>query len=214
MKRDDYDPEIGGYYDEENGEKVWYIGHQAFVGRTDDECCWSEQVKLSKAELRRIMWRHHDALLATSLGVNAIGLGKGISIGLDPEYAHNIDLFPTSLDGVSVEVFLAEPATFESQDSFESNVCCLNFVENVTQSGDSGALVAYSGSSRRWHIAGVHSVKRRSSVFKNGVHVGYKYFSGYVPANDIKEAFSNAGVPFNHFWGSRSEFREPSTRSE
>ena len=80
-------------------------------------------------------------------------------------------------------------------------VCCLNSLDLPSKLGDSGALVAYSGTGNR-HIAGMQMAKSSTT--------GYAW---YIPANDIKMAFSNARKLFNHFWGTKSGYWKPSPRS-
>ncbi len=84
-------------------------------------------------------------------------------------------------------------------------VCCVNVLEYETEQGDSGALVAYAGTGNR-HIAGV--------VMGGGTEVIddlVEPVTFYIRANDIMTAFRNDGYEFSHFWGTKSEYRRPST---
>ena len=80
-------------------------------------------------------------------------------------------------------------------------MCGLNVIGGSVRHGDSGALVAYAGTSNR-HVAGV-------LVAGNTLGIG----AVYVPANDIKMAFRNVRKEFSHFWGTKSSYQAPSTRT-
>ena len=84
-------------------------------------------------------------------------------------------------------------------------VCCVNVLEYETAQGDSGALVAYAGTGNR-HVAGV--------VMGGGVELirgSLRHVTYYIKASDIMTAFRNTGYRFSHFWGTKSDYRRPST---
>ena len=113
MERSDYDPEIGGYYDPETGERVWFIGTQEIVGPTDEEK-WSPDLPVSTIEAKRIKARHLDAIMGIE-GVDSFGIGThGFVVGLLSHYEEeSLDFIPDALEGVPVDVQLAEGfATF------------------------------------------------------------------------------------------------------
>ena len=87
-----------------------------------------------------------------------------------------------------------------STDNRVYKMCCVNVVDIVVQEGDSGALVAYSGTGRR-HVAGV------LIAGETGTRKGI-----YIRADSIQTAFRNARKSFHHYWGTKSNYREPSTR--
>ena len=79
-------------------------------------------------------------------------------------------------------------------------MCCLNSISGIQAvKGDSGALVAYEGTGNR-HVAGVAVAAHHNETW-------------YVPADDIKTAFSLADVGFNHYWGTKSDYRKPATKA-
>ena len=80
-------------------------------------------------------------------------------------------------------------------------ICGLNHIHLEVQAGDSGALVAYAGTGSR-HVAGIFIARDLPG-----------FGSWYIPANDIKMAFENAGKDFSHFWGTKSGYRAPSTQT-
>ena len=101
--RPDYDPEIGGYYDPDTGERVWFIGTMAVIGPTDEEK-WSPDLPVSTIEMKRIKARHLKAILSIE-GVNSFGIGKsGFVVGVDPVFPKNQALVPTELEGIPVTV--------------------------------------------------------------------------------------------------------------
>ena len=102
--RADYDPEIGGSYDVETGERVWYIGTQGFVGPTDEER-WSPDLPVSTIEMKRIQARHRDAIFRLE-GVHSFGMGPyGFVVGVLPGTSEVEQArVPTSLEGVPVTV--------------------------------------------------------------------------------------------------------------
>ena len=89
--------------DEETGERVWYIGTQAYLGPTDEEK-WAEDAPLSTIELMRIQRRHRTEVM-TIPGVMSYGIGgSGFLVTLRLGYAEHIDLIPDALEGVPVDV--------------------------------------------------------------------------------------------------------------
>lgn len=85
-------------------------------------------------------------------------------------------------------------------------VCCVDWLNAGVIGGDSGALVAFGGRGNR-HVAGV--------LIAGGplASLGNRRGAAFIPADHIKRAFQNAGMPFSHFWGTKSPFRSPSTRT-
>ena len=88
---------------------------------------------------------------------------------------------------------------FES-DHKAYKLCCVNVVKVVVQDGDSGALVAYSGTGRK-HVAGIVMARETGTNY-----------AVYIRADSIQLAFQNAGKSFSHYWGTQENYREPSTK--
>lgn len=65
--------------------------------------------------------------------------------------------------------------------------------------GDSGALVAWNGESTR-HVTGLMVAGNSSDSTIS-----------YIRADDLMTAFRNAGVEFDHYWGTNSTTLRPST---
>ncbi len=98
---------------DEEGERIWYIGHQGIVGPTDEDLV-SEQLPVPKIELRRIQARHMTAIF-TIRGVHGFGIrATGFSVFLDPESSENQKAIPSTLEGIPVEVVTANAPTFRS----------------------------------------------------------------------------------------------------
>lgn len=94
---------------DEDGEETWYIGTQEFGGPTDEEK-WSDEVPLSTIELQRIMWRNQRKVWGIP-GVQGLGIGaRGFAVSLLPGHADSVDLLPTEIEGVPVEVEIQEMA--------------------------------------------------------------------------------------------------------
>ena len=107
MERDDYDPEIGGYYDPETGERVWFIGTLAIVGPTDEEK-WSPALPVSTIEMKRIKARHMIEIMDIE-GVNAFGIGtEGFEVDLESKFKENRKLIPEKLEGIPVKVEIVD----------------------------------------------------------------------------------------------------------
>ena len=106
-EREDYDPEIGGYYDPETGERVWFIGTQEIVGPTDEEK-WSPDLPVSTIEMKRIKARHLDEILSIE-GVTSFGIGThGFVVEVLSHYEESLDLIPDALKGIPVDARLTE----------------------------------------------------------------------------------------------------------
>lgn len=114
-EREDYDPDTGGYYDEEDGEWTWYIGDQGFVGPTDEEK-WSPNLPVSTIEMKRIQARHTSRIMGIH-GVHGFGIGtEGFVVDLLSRHKDNRKLIPDTLEGIPVEVRLTSGlATFLSE---------------------------------------------------------------------------------------------------
>lgn len=67
------------------------------------------------------------------------------------------------------------------------------------QSGDSGALVTQKGTGNR-DVVGMIFAKDTGSTD-----------TYIIPGEDIKSAFSSAGKPFSHYWGTMQAYDEPAT---
>ena len=114
--RPDYDPEIGGFYDPDTGERVWFIGTQAMTGPTDEEK-WSPDLPVSTIEMKRIKARHLDRIFRIE-GVNSFGIGThGFVVGLSPHVPENRALIPTELEGIPVTVKLRGLAVMNSHET-------------------------------------------------------------------------------------------------
>lgn len=105
---------------------------------------------------------------------------------------------PALSTGRVVEVNRAE--VIEDVDKKYFKVCCINRVTVEGVGGDSGALVSYAGRGNR-HIAGVAIAGDPDG----GIW--------YIPADDIKTALSDAGLAFHHYWGTKEDYRKPSTKT-
>ena len=115
-ERADYDPEIGGYYDPDTGERVWFIGNMAVIGPTDEEK-WSPDLPVSTIEMKRIKARHLGRILSIR-GVNSFGIGKsGFVVGVDPVFSENRALVPTDLEGIPVTVELEGVAILNGHEN-------------------------------------------------------------------------------------------------
>ena len=102
-ERDDYDPDIGGYYDPDTGERIWFIGTLGVFGPTDEEK-WSPDLPVSTIEMKRIKARHLDRIFGIE-GVTSFGIGThGFVVGLSPHASENSDLIPDTLEDIPVTV--------------------------------------------------------------------------------------------------------------
>lgn len=90
----------------------------------------------------------------------------------------------------------ASDSQFGGVRQFKQRYLCGIDLEKVPLGGDSGALVSGTGTGSR-HVFG---------VLVGGT--GSKGF--FVPAGDIKTAFTNSNFAFSHFWGTASGYRPPS----
>ena len=114
--RADYDPKIGGYYDPDTGERVWFIGTMAVTGPTDEEK-WSPDLPVSTIEMKRIKARHLNRVLSIE-GVNSFGIGThGFVVGLSPHVPENKALIPTELEGIPVTVEETEVSILNSHEN-------------------------------------------------------------------------------------------------
>ena len=110
-------------------------------------------------------------------------------------------VYSASETGSVKEVGMTEIISGHGSNNYK--VCCLNLVDRWGSSGDSGAAVTYSGTSKR-HVAGVAMAQKT----ENGFWVKGVW---YIPAADIKAAFENADADFHHYWGTKEGYRNPAT---
>jgi len=87
----------------ETGEPLWYKGHQAFVGPTDEENV-SASLPIPMIQLKRIKYKYEDKLFKIP-GVHAVGIGEsGIVLSITPALSANRSQIPSTLDGIPVIV--------------------------------------------------------------------------------------------------------------
>ena len=55
----------------------------------------------------------------------------------------------------------------------------------------------------------------QGQIIRFGSAGGKNHFVGiwYMPADDIKTALSRAKLSFNHYWGTKSKYKKPSTKT-
>lgn len=95
-------------FDVETGLPIWYIGHQGYVGPTDEEP-FSPAYPVPLIALKRIDLREQGAIFSIP-GVHSFGIGEvGFVVYLDPEHRQNQTLIPQAIQGVPVEVKIAKP---------------------------------------------------------------------------------------------------------
>jgi hypothetical protein len=91
----------------ETGEPLWYKGHQAFVGPTDEENV-SVKLPVPMIVVKRIKYKHERELFKIP-GVHGVGIGEsGIVVLITPDMRANRSQIPSTLDGISVSVQEAE----------------------------------------------------------------------------------------------------------
>jgi len=105
-------------FDLETDLPIWYIGHQPYIGPTDEQP-FSSEFPRPKIELKRIQVRHQGEIFSIP-GVHAFGIGaRGFLVFLDPEHLASETLVPTTIEGVPVEVQLRGPfVSLSHQASF------------------------------------------------------------------------------------------------
>lgn len=87
----------------EEGEKIWHIGDQGFVGPTDEEPV-SADLPIPKIELKRIKARHMERIFNIS-GVHAFGIGaQGFVVSIDPKQTSTRYSIPHEIEGIPVGV--------------------------------------------------------------------------------------------------------------
>lgn len=107
--------EIRPEFDEE-GQPIWYKGHQGYVGPTDEEPL-SAELPVPKIELMRIKARHERKVFSIR-GVNLFGIGaKGFRVRIDPKYRENRLHIPSDLEGVPVEIEEGEMSVVASHQN-------------------------------------------------------------------------------------------------
>lgn len=95
---------------DKSGQPIWYIGHQAYVGPTDEEP-FSPDLPIAKIELLRIKARHEREVMSIS-GVHGFGIGaKGFVVFLLPDKQENASQIPKALEGIPITVEIHEMAT-------------------------------------------------------------------------------------------------------
>jgi hypothetical protein len=88
---------------DEEGEAIWYIGDQGFVGPTDEEPV-SVDLPIPKIELRRIQARHMEQIFSIP-GVHVFGIGvKGFVVSIDPEQISPGSRIPDEIENIPVIV--------------------------------------------------------------------------------------------------------------
>ncbi len=81
-----------------------------------------------------------------------------------------------------------------------ARICGVTFLDtSKVLPGDSGALVAWRGTSNR-HVVGLFFAGDPESSERS-----------VIPAMDLKDAFATAGKAFSHFWGTKEGYRRPAT---
>ena len=78
-------------------------------------------------------------------------------------------------------------------------MCCMTKMAAPTQDGDSGSAVIYGGTGKR-HVAGVHVAGDSDN------NIAY-----FIPSDDIKTAFEDDDEAFEHYWGTKEDYRKPAT---
>lgn len=127
------------------GEPIWYVGHQGIVGPTDEEPV-SEEIPLPKIELRRIQARQMDAVFSIP-GVHGFGINAhGFIVSLEPEHLENESRIAAMLEGIPVEVEVAHISVLRADISdlyrrpVEIGVGILAVEENGIPIGGGGTL--------------------------------------------------------------------------
>ncbi len=101
MEREGFDPERGGYYDED-GEWTWFIGRQGFGGPTDREK-WSDDLPVSTIEMKRVQARYMDRIMSIA-GVRSFGIGPhGFVVDLLAGYEKSRNIIPADLEGLPIQ---------------------------------------------------------------------------------------------------------------
>ena len=99
--------EVREEFDEDTGEAVWYIGHQRYVGPTDEEPI-SDEFPVPKIELLRIKTRHEKEICALP-NIGGFGIGpRGLFVSFNPHYAESADRVPREIEGVPVEIVVSD----------------------------------------------------------------------------------------------------------
>lgn len=95
--------------DPETGLPIWYIGHQPYVGPTDEEP-FSPVFSVPQITLRRIQARHHREVFGVP-GVTAFGIGaKGFTVLIEPQYfAKSANQIPSTIEGIPVTADVGGP---------------------------------------------------------------------------------------------------------
>lgn len=89
--------------DPETGLPIWYIGHQPYVGPTDEQP-FSQEFPVPKIALQRIQARYYAKIFSIP-GVHGFGIGaKGFVVFMDSQQMANASLVPQAIQEVPVEV--------------------------------------------------------------------------------------------------------------
>lgn len=101
--------EVRPDFDPETGLPIWYIGHQPYVGPTDEEP-FSPEFPVPQVELRRIQARHYKEVFSIP-GVTAFGIGaKGFTVLIELEhFVENAGRVPAEIEGIPVQVDIGGP---------------------------------------------------------------------------------------------------------
>lgn len=152
--------------DLETGLPVWYIGHQPYIGPTDEEP-FSDEFPIPKIVLKRIQARHRTEL-ASIPGVHAFGIGaKGFLVFLDPQYPENEALIPKTIEKVPVEVQLGGPFENLSHEHMlyrpvPTGGSIGAFRPERATGGTTGPHIVLRNPTRIWTLTAGHAVKNPS----------------------------------------------------
>lgn len=139
---------------DEEGEPIWYVGKQGFVGPTDEQPV-STDLPIPKIELRRIQARYMEQIFSIP-GVHVFGIGaKGFIVSIDPEQISTESNIPDEIENIPVVVELGGPAQLKNHINVVTRPVAigarfsvlfqLTTGTNVTSSGTLGPHVVRDG---------------------------------------------------------------------
>jgi hypothetical protein len=152
--------------DPETGLPIWYIGHQPYVGPTDEQP-FSPEFPVPKIALQRIQARHHGELLSIP-GVHAFGIGaKGFVVFMDPQQVANASLVPQAIEKVPLEVVPAGrfEAIFHQATSYRpvpTSAVVGAFRPEGGVTGTTGPHIVLNNPLRIWTLTTTHVVKQHT----------------------------------------------------